>query len=321
MLLLPEYMDFIASTGRFHVGFCERGLKKWAKMPANTSQKRGRGVFEGQCAARIRENSMVNYALTQMESDVESDSEVVEGEVSSCSKVGACFHIAVKASPLSRRKKIISCTRLNARGQPHSLPIALPPSILAHFKDAGNIGEEFEYRTEAVIKGVPYRAHPNFQGAGPWYDFAMAKFEHDPLDSTHVNDNNTYPSKILGFFRKLQNGLGGWASTAEAEQDLDFSVLVHAGAFQKCNSPVHSRRTLLTRSWLYEVERGLNPKPVYRVAGTTVSNVVLLDHIFGVEELPGLHERYGTEEQRRFIVLSDMRKVWPHVFMSQPGGL
>jgi hypothetical protein len=64
-------MSRLGSTGRFHVGFAERGLKNWAKKPAATAQKRGGGVFEGQCAARIREKSMIDHALTQMESDDE----------------------------------------------------------------------------------------------------------------------------------------------------------------------------------------------------------------------------------------------------------
>jgi hypothetical protein len=323
MLLLPEYMDFLASTGRYHVGFCERGLKKWAKMPANTSQKRGRGVFEGQCAARIRENSMVHYALRQMDSDNESDSDVLDGDEVPCSVQGACFHIAIVAEPTHARRKVIECTRLNNLKQPHSLQFPLPPSILAFFKSRGYIGEDFEYRTEAVVgSGVPYRAHPNFQGGGAWYDFAMVRFEHNELDTTHVNDNHMYPAKILGFFRKLpQEGLVGLATTAREDRNLDFSVLVHSATYQQRNSSIHRKRTLLTRSWLYEVKQGRSPQPDYRVAGTTRSNFVLGEHIFGVEELPGLHERYETEEHRRFIVLSDMRKVWPRVFIHGPRGL
>jgi hypothetical protein len=59
MLLLREYMCRLGSTGRLHVGFAERGLQNWAKKPADTAQKRGDGVFEGQCAACIRERSMI----------------------------------------------------------------------------------------------------------------------------------------------------------------------------------------------------------------------------------------------------------------------
>jgi hypothetical protein len=64
---IPKFLD--RSTGRFHVGFfAERGLKNWAKKPASTSQKCGGGVFEGQRAAHIRERSMIDHALTQMDS-------------------------------------------------------------------------------------------------------------------------------------------------------------------------------------------------------------------------------------------------------------
>jgi hypothetical protein len=41
VLLLPEYMRRLGSTGRFHAGFAEKGLKNWAKKPANTAQKQG----------------------------------------------------------------------------------------------------------------------------------------------------------------------------------------------------------------------------------------------------------------------------------------
>ncbi len=190
-----------------------------------------------------------------------------------------------------------------------------------HFKAQGYIGEEFEHRTEAVIAGVACRAHPNYQGDGPWYDFAMVRFEHPELGSRYVDDKHMYPAKILGFFRRLPPG---WMDrsivTFDEDADLDFSVLVHSASFQRRHSEVHERRTLLTRTWLYEVKQGLTPPPAYSVAGTTRSNVVLGEHIFAVEEQPGFHDRYATEEERRFIVLSDMRQVWPHVFINGSSG-
>jgi hypothetical protein len=39
MLHLPDHMSRLGATGRFHVGFAERGLKNWAKKPARTAQK------------------------------------------------------------------------------------------------------------------------------------------------------------------------------------------------------------------------------------------------------------------------------------------
>jgi hypothetical protein len=81
------------------------------------------------------------------------------------------------------------------------------------------------------------------------------------------------------------------------------------------DSVIHSRRTLLARSWLYEVTRGQNPRPTYQVVGSIRNNIHVKGHIFAIEENPGFHERYPREEDKRFIVLSDMRKVWPDVFI------
>jgi hypothetical protein len=196
---------------------------------------------------------------------------------------------------------------LNDRKKRHSLQFPLPPTIVSFFKSKGHIGEEFECRTEAVVGGTTYRAHPNFQGAGPWCDFAMVKFEHTPLHDDLADDHNLCPAKMLGFFRLLPGPV---------DDDFDFSVLVHGGAHQVRDSPICKRRTLLTRSWLYEVaERGI-PRPTYVVAGGTKSNIVLGKHTFAVEEKPGFHLSYDREEHKRFIVLSDMRQEWPHLFIN-----
>jgi hypothetical protein len=39
--------------------------------------------------------------------------------------------------------------------------------------------------------------------------------------------------------------------------------------------------------------------------------------LFAIEEVPGFHGRYQTEKDRRFVVLSDMRKVWPGLFINR----
>jgi hypothetical protein len=47
----------------------------------------------------------------------------------------------------------------------------------------------------------------------------------------------------------------------------------------------------------------------------TVEDPDIVGQIFAIEENPGFFETYPTYESRRFIVLSDMRQHWPHVFM------
>jgi hypothetical protein len=65
----------------------------------------------------------------------------------------------------------------------------------------------FEYKTEALIQGKRYRVHPNYRGDGPWYDFVLVEFqlELDVGFQPFVNENNKYPTKLLGFYRSLPN--------------------------------------------------------------------------------------------------------------------
>ena len=76
----------------------------------------------------------------------------------------------------------------------------------------------------------------------------------------------------------------------------------------------------MTLSWLYEVTGGNNPKPLYTAVGTVSDNNHVKGHIFAIKERPGFHEHYPEEVDRRFIVLSDMRKVWPRMFMKPQAG-
>ena len=121
-----------------------------------------------------------------------------------------------------------------------------------------------------------------------------------------VDDHNRYPAKLVSFYRLIP--------------ETEWQVLAHCAEFQKLDSEVFARRTLLTRSWLYEVTLGNNPKPEYTTVGTVLDNNHVKGHIFSIEERPGFHERYPEEVDRRFIVLSDMRKVWPSMFMKPPSG-
>jgi hypothetical protein len=305
MLLLPHYMSRLGSTGRFHVGFAERGLKNWAKKPARTAQKRGGGVFEGQCAARIREKSMMDHALTQMDSDTEDSSEEEDNpRMDDMDVGGSCFHIRIeREDPPNQRQRKASCTRLNSRLKAHPHQLALPITILHHFKSIGRFGQVYELRTEVLIEGTRYRAHPNYRGEGPWYDYATVEFDMPTLPDyrVFVNDNQQYPAKLVAFYRLLP--------------ETEFHVLAHCGAYQKKDSVIYSRRTSLVRSWLYEVTGGLNPRPLYQVVGSLRDNIHVKGHIFAVEENPGFHQRYPTEKDKRFMVLSDMRKAWPLVFI------
>jgi hypothetical protein len=221
---------------------------------------------------------------------------------------GACFHIRIDREdpPNQRQRKAVS-TRLNSRQKAHHHQLALPLTVVHHFKSIGRFGQVYELRTEVLIEGTRYRAHPNYRGEGPWYDYALVEFEMPTLPDyrVFVDDNQKYPAKLVAFYRLLP--------------ETEFHVLAHCGEYQKKDSVIYSRRSSLVRSWLYEVTGGQNPRPLYQVVGSLRDNVHVKGHIFAIEENPGFHERYQREEDKRFMVVSDMRKVWPSVFIKGGG--
>ena len=78
------------------------------------------------------------------------------------------------------------------------------------------------------------------------------------------------------------------------------------------------RRSILQRSWLYEVAGGHSPRPLYQTAGSVKSNKCVRGHMFGIEENPGFHKRYHSAEDNIILVICDARKEWPHIFISDP---
>jgi hypothetical protein len=226
---------------------------------------------------------------------------------------GSCFHIRVERDTDNPRQKKVSNTRINSRKKAHSLKIDLPGTILQHLKNIGRLDDVFELRTDALIQGTRYRAPPNFQGEGPWYNFVIVEFQLDQdLDyQSFVDDNNRYPAKLVGFYRLLPN----------ADEDAtEFEVLSHCVQYQRLDSEICSRKSLLQCSWLYEVTGGRSPRPLYRplyrTAGSVKSNICVRGHIFAIKDNPGFHKRYHSEEDKMILVISDVRKKWPHIFIS-----
>jgi hypothetical protein len=52
---------------------------------------------------------------------------------------------------------------------------------------------------------------------------------------------------------------------------------------------------------------------MYMIVGS-VKEPDIVGHIYAVEEHPGFHGIYNSDEEKRYIVLSDMRTKWPLVF-------
>jgi hypothetical protein len=185
----------------------KEGLRTGPRSRQIPHRNGGGGVFDGQCAARIREKSMIDHALTQMDSDEEELCKMEDNPSMEDTDVGgACFHIRIeREDPPNQQQRKVSCIRLNSRKKAHHLQVVLPVSILNHFKSMGHLGDVYELRTEVLIEGMRYRAHPNFRGEGPWYDYALVAFDMPTLPDyrVFVNDNQRYPAKLVAFYHLL----------------------------------------------------------------------------------------------------------------------
>jgi hypothetical protein len=286
-------MEFGPAEG-FHVGFAERGLKSWAKQPARTAQKRSGGIFEKHVSSRMHEHTMMEKAMLRM-SDESFDDESMgsedEGMTQRLEPNGSCFHIQISKE---NRRRFVSCTRLNKHMKPHQVPIAMPQPILDYFqKDRSDLlpGTLIEYRTEFVVEKLRYRAHPNYQDSGPWYDWVNVTYETDWGPFPNLVQDTNFPVKILGFFRVVE------------EIPQSFKVLVHPVTYRE--KAVEKAETRLLRAWLLEVKENGRPSFV------SIDTNQIQDQIFVVEENPGFHDRYGSNLERRVWVVKDMRTSWP----------
>ena len=112
--------------------------------------------------------------------------------------------------------------------------------------------------------------------------------------------------KLVAFYRQVSDN---------PVDTTEFQILAHCAAFQRLDSEIYQRRSLLQRSWLFEDTGGPRPRPVYRTAGSVKTQIFLKGHIFAVEENPGFHPHYSTEAEKQLMVLSNMRTEWPHIFI------
>jgi len=135
--------------------------------------------------------------------------------------------------------------------------------------------------TEYKRNGTIYRAHPNYNSFGEWYDWAMIKFESEGDRNFPVNqnkgyyDNKLYPSKILCFLQA---------------EDMSIYAVAHC-----CCACDHEGDSILMERWTkeYAVDENMLV-PVLRC--------VSVDSIecpcFVVEDKTGVFEEMGRNVRK-----------------------
>jgi hypothetical protein len=181
--------------------------------------------------------------------------------------------------------------------------------------------------TEYKRDGKTYRAHPNYQSVGEWYDFAMILWqtktvaspnlvsseEFDPYDSPYGPEY--VPAKILAFLQIIE------PSTTDARS----VAIVHSCADRdSCDVLADTR---LLQQWTLEYgnsKKGvIKEKPVMYREPTLyeVSVDSIEDRILAIEESRGVRETLickrnskQTVLSRKVLVVKDRDSIWPLQF-------
>jgi len=158
-----------------------------------------------------------------------------------------------------------------------------------------------------------YRAHPNYQGNGEWYDWAMVKF------GTH----GYFPSRILLFYRKHDPVVDEATGTVTSS---GLHAIIHTCKYREGTSAERKERfheTRLRSRWVAEsmpkpvvtipAHRRSSPRPrvpVFR----SVPVETLDEHVYVIEESPGMAEEWIGDKV--VWAMHDQRTVWSKTFLS-----
>ena len=324
----PEYSMQFGPAAGFYVGFGEHGLQTWGKSISKTAQKRREGVFEEQTAARMHEQIMMDTGLAAMDTStsqvewlsqeeyqeyndnqeeigdtIDSDSPVYKEEDVGASN-GATFQLTVTKTrdvPTTFHVKVL---RVDWQGRDHPQQVELPSSVINFFRKAiYSTSREILYievRTEMSLGSVmKLRAHPDYNGCGPWYDYVLTEFEAVRKDDVHHHPDTHFPTKILGFFRKV---------VETSEPTTNYQILSQACVYRN-KTDLLLEESRLVQPWFLEKMSGEKPK--LRI----VEPANILRQIFVVEEHPGFPDRYLDNRLRRVLWVRDMRETWPLEFI------
>ena len=293
---LEDVLDYGPASG-FSTETGERGLKKWAKAPAKTAQKRSDEVFSRQVCMRIHESVLINKIADAhpLDTDVVDNEGLVIAEVQlRCANFVVDLH------------QTAIVTRVLSSGKAHGIQIDFPEVVVAWF-ETQFLDREREIRiqlyTEILLPsgvdgqpGTLLRAHPNYQSEGPWYDYALTRY-----DEENREDSPTYPCKIACFFKDPNTG-----QTMALTQEVDFQTRKET-----------TRESQLFTHWTFKSkENRLNRRREAVLEAISVES--LSDRIYVVDPKPVGGFSRKKAEDFNILVVKYGKRQWPMSFLESP---
>ena len=289
LLHLSNDMGKFGSPLNFDAGPYESSLRFWAKRMAQTAQMRGYTTFAKQVGARTHEyfymaKTRRAMGMTGVSDKLATIPEEEEREgTNSHDRVlvepRAVFHVITDPDT-----DLVSCPWVAGNESTRHGLVEVHPAVVNYFR-----GALFDADDEAAPKfgfthlkyhGLSYRAHPNYQNRGEWYDWAMVPFGEEPdLDQDERETSypaNCVPCKILCFLDETADADG---STSKA--------LVHACEFRDDTTA----DSCMAETW--EMEYSKADRTGYRRAVIRcVDTASLLGRLLVIEETPGAREGF-----------------------------
>ena len=335
----------------------ERGLKVWGKNDARRTNRGNVSQFTEQICQRIYENSTM--ARAQLGMDYISRKMSLEG-VQKVSVTASCDHPNQPNGMIGHPKYKVGCERVIdedsneffsvqadwlGRNQ-HKHYVDVPLVVLELLRDeyfdtkehAFNVlaGREIDGFTEYMGRGKRYRAHPNHNGFGSWYDYAVVQCPNNGQDLARPKRNKIdcqnnhhkkqkpndlsdsmsaldelygeghVPAKILALYRNPVSG--------------DDMAIIHACRPWMVKN--EERSSVISESWhlqhvrthelLEEGEVVVRLVPQYNMVKTSA----FIDRIRVFEENPGIQEDWPNKDDSGHIIwVLSRSKHWADQFV------
>ena len=342
LLHLALDMLLFGSPLNWDTGPCKNNLIAFAKKSSKNSRK-CHSTFLKSLAERLRESATVRRAINALnrsegrdtvplvdcddsdDSDDDSQddrsSSVLLSELVGNPKYEVYFEPKRRqlqtGVPKRRHKdrferqvwyKWLSKNKVAGHRQLHPALIDYLREEIEHSDDAFSRIRKLECFTEYKRNGVLFRAHPNYQSNGEWYDWVMIKCDYDNSSFGRKQRKNArglgfhgddfYPTKLLCFYRHPENG--------------SIRAIGHC-----CTANNHKEDSKLFERW--ELQYDQNGYPVLWDFPTDSFG----ERVLVVEDHPGLFEFNPKSRKREKVwvtLVTPRERFWPGEFLDKEGG-
>jgi hypothetical protein len=283
ILHAPHFIDVFGAPSNSDAGPCESMHIPFAKDVGRRSQKRHE-TFDQQSAGRLVDQHVVDVAYNHLVVVVEEE-DVGSQLFAVCT--GSTFVLKVSAKKAGPRSQpgydvVVEGVRgMNVPDLESRLHTDLVSFLVVYMCNHGAVPPSIRCKSEYVDEhGTTYRAHPDYQGNGFWYNWAWVSYQNDNSPNGYTN----VPAKLLCF---LPEGL-----PHDKEQSY---VVCHPC---KWTSTMTGR---LARKWILDAPK---PRVNNGIPYDIVPTSALCGHVFIVPDIELADTVYEIFE----------RTHWPEVF-------